>query len=46
MDILKRSLAPVTDEAWSEIDDQAAEILKNQLTGRKIDRRSRLRFFI
>lgn len=35
MDILKRSLAPVTDEAWSKIDDQAAEVLKNQLTGRK-----------
>lgn len=35
MDILKRSLAPITDEAWKEIDDQAKEVLKNQLTARK-----------
>ncbi|MBS3740346.1 bacteriocin family protein [Candidatus Bipolaricaulota bacterium] len=35
MDILKRSIAPITDEGWEEIDDQAKEILENQLTGRK-----------
>lgn len=35
MDILKRSLAPITDEGWEEIDDQAVEVLENQLTARK-----------
>ncbi|MFP4136551.1 MAG: family 1 encapsulin nanocompartment shell protein [Candidatus Acetothermia bacterium] len=35
MDILKRSLAPVTDDAWEEIDDQAVEVLENRLTARK-----------
>jgi len=35
MDILKRSIAPITDEGWEEIDDQAKEILENHLTDRK-----------
>lgn len=35
MDYLKRSLAPITDEGWEEIDEQAREVLINQLTGRK-----------
>jgi len=35
MDILKRSLAPITDESWEEIDDTAIEVLTNQLTARK-----------
>ena len=33
-DILRRSLAPVTDEAWKEIDLQASRILKGNLSGR------------
>lgn len=36
MDFLKRSLAPITDEGWKEIDEQAREILSNKLTGRKV----------
>lgn len=36
MDFLKRSLAPITDESWGEIDDQAREVLSNKLTGRKV----------
>ena len=35
MDILKRQMAPVTEEAWEEIDEQAKEILENRLTARK-----------
>ena len=35
MDILRRSLAPVTDEAWKEIDEQAADSLKPLLSARK-----------
>src|SRR6056297_1950058 len=35
MDYLKRSLAPITDAGWDEIDDQAREVLISQLTGRK-----------
>ncbi len=35
MDFLKRSLAPVTDAGWEEIDDAAREVLETQLTGRK-----------
>ena len=36
MDILKRSLAPITDGAWSEIDNQAKDILISNLTARKL----------
>jgi uncharacterized linocin/CFP29 family protein len=35
MDILKRSLAPITDEAWAEINDQAKKTLYSTLTARK-----------
>jgi uncharacterized linocin/CFP29 family protein len=33
-DILRRSLAPITEEAWKEIDLQAARTLKGNLSGR------------
>jgi uncharacterized linocin/CFP29 family protein len=36
MDILKRNLAPITSEAWAEIDDQATKILTNELSARKV----------
>ncbi len=35
MDILKRSLAPITDDSWEEIDEAAREVLETRLTGRK-----------
>lgn len=35
MDLLKRELAPITDEAWQEIDTQAKRVLTNLLTVRK-----------
>ena len=35
MDILRRSLAPVSQEAWHEIDEQARIIFQNVLTGRR-----------
>ena len=35
MDILKRSLAPITDEAWAEIQEQAKKTLVSTLTARK-----------
>ncbi|MCR1898331.1 bacteriocin family protein [Irregularibacter muris] len=35
MDILKRGLAPISAEAWSEIDEKAAEVLKSRLSARK-----------
>ena len=35
MDILNRSLAPIPQEAWNFIDDEAREILTNNLNGRK-----------
>lgn len=34
MDILKRNLAPITDQAWQEIDRQAKKVFQNQLTAR------------
>lgn len=34
MDILKRRLAPITDAAWEEIDEQARLVLKNHLSAR------------
>ena len=35
-DILKRSLAPITDAAWEEMDDTARQTLKPLLSARKI----------
>ncbi|MDO5707563.1 MAG: family 1 encapsulin nanocompartment shell protein [Andreesenia angusta] len=35
MDILKREIAPISQEAWSEIDDTAKEVLTKVLSGRK-----------
>ena len=35
-DLLKRSLAPLTDEAWQAVDAAAATILKAQLTARTV----------
>jgi len=35
MDILKRSISNITDEAWSEIDNQAVKVLRSNLSGRK-----------
>ncbi len=35
MDFLRRQLAPISDEAWQEIDDQAVQTLKSLLTARK-----------
>ena len=35
VDILKRSLAPITDEAWAEIDDTARDVLTLNLAARK-----------
>jgi uncharacterized linocin/CFP29 family protein len=34
MDILRRQLAPISDEAWEEIDEQARLVLKNHLSAR------------
>lgn len=34
MNILKKSIAPITDNAWEEITDQTKEILRNYLTAR------------
>ncbi len=36
MDYLKRELAPITDKAWEEIEEQAKEVLEERLTARKI----------
>lgn len=36
MNDLKRELAPVTDEAWSEIEEEAKHTLITYLTGRKL----------
>ena len=35
MDILKRTMAPLTQAAWDEIDSRAEEVLKSRLTARK-----------
>lgn len=35
MDLLKRELAPIVDEAWSAIDDEARTALKTTLSARK-----------
>jgi uncharacterized linocin/CFP29 family protein len=36
MDLLKRQLAPITSEAWEQIDDEARRVLKLHLAGRKL----------
>jgi uncharacterized linocin/CFP29 family protein len=36
MDLLKRELAPITSEAWQQIDDEARRVLKLHLAGRKL----------
>jgi len=36
MDLLKRELAPITDEAWKQIDDEARRVLKLHLSGRRV----------
>jgi uncharacterized linocin/CFP29 family protein len=36
MDLLKRDLAPITGEAWEQIDDEARRVLKLHLAGRKL----------
>ncbi len=35
MDMLKRNLAPISAEAWEEIDEQAAAVLRTHLSARK-----------
>ncbi len=35
MDILKRTIAPLTEEAWNEVDERAIEVLRSHLTARK-----------
>ncbi|MFW5889407.1 MAG: family 1 encapsulin nanocompartment shell protein [Bacillota bacterium] len=35
MDIFKRSIAPISDEAWEEINERAEEVINSQLTTRK-----------
>ena len=34
--MLYRDLAPITKEAWGEIDSRAAEVLKSYLSARKV----------
>lgn len=36
MDLLKRKLAPITPEAWKQIDDEAKRVLQLHLAGRKL----------
>ena len=36
MDLLKRSHAPITPEAWKQIDDEAKRVLQLNLAGRKL----------
>lgn len=36
MDLLKRELAPITGEAWQQIDEEARRVLKLHLAGRKL----------
>ena len=35
MNLLKRELAPLTDDAWAEIDEQAGRMLRSLLTARR-----------
>jgi uncharacterized linocin/CFP29 family protein len=36
MDLLKRQKAPIVDEAWEQIDEEARRVLKLHLAGRKL----------
>lgn len=36
MDLLKRGKAPIVDEAWEQIDEEARRVLKLHLAGRKL----------
>lgn len=36
MDILKRSVSPITDDAWNEIDETAATVISSMLTTRRV----------
>jgi uncharacterized linocin/CFP29 family protein len=36
MDILKRNLAPITEDAWEQIEETASTVLKTCLTARHI----------
>jgi uncharacterized linocin/CFP29 family protein len=36
MNLLKRELAPITTDAWKQIDDEALRVLKLHLAGRKL----------
>jgi uncharacterized linocin/CFP29 family protein len=36
MDLLKRELAPITTDAWTQIDDEARRVLRLHLAGRKL----------
>lgn len=36
MDLLKRNHAPITPEAWKQIDDEAKRVLQLNLAGRKL----------
>ncbi len=36
MDLLKRGKAPITDEAWEQVDNEATRVLKLHLAGRKV----------
>jgi len=36
VDLLKRKLAPICNEAWEQIDDEARRVLKLNLAGRKL----------
>ncbi len=36
MDLLKRNLAPITPEAWQQIDDEAKRVLQLRLVGRTL----------
>jgi uncharacterized linocin/CFP29 family protein len=36
MDLLKRELAPITSEAWQQIDEEARRVLRLHLAGRKL----------
>ena len=36
MDLLKRKKAPITDEAWKQIDDEARRVIQLHLAGRKV----------
>lgn len=38
MDLLKRELAPLAQEAWDEIDERAVDVLKTHLSARKVVR--------